>query len=101
MRVGVALDLQDDRQYQRPRRVAQLQDQIGAELHRDELIERALDHLDRRVRRHLQVEEPLEQVRGERRVVTEHLDQTIVLKRGHRWVFTVDGVARQATGATR
>ncbi|WP_437278165.1 hypothetical protein WME90_44245 [Sorangium sp. So ce375] len=83
VRIHVALDLDDDRQHERAVRVSKLEHQVSAELHRDELVERRLDHRDRRVRRHLDVEERHEQVGRELRVLAEHLDEGVVLERRH------------------
>ncbi|XXX76739.1 hypothetical protein WMF30_54730 [Sorangium sp. So ce134] len=80
---NVALDLEDDGEHHRTAAVAELEHQVGAKLDRDELIERGLDHRNRGVRRNIQVKENREEMRGERRLLAEHVDETVVLERRH------------------
>ena len=83
VRILVPLDLEDDRQHEHAPRVSQLEHQIGAKLHRDELIERRLDHHDGGVRRHVDVKEQGEEMRRELRVLAEHLDDGVMRERRH------------------
>ena len=80
-------------EHEHPLRVQELEHQVGAELDRDHLIERGLDHLDRGVRRELDVEQLLDQVRREGRVLAEHLDDAVVLEAGMRATLPATGLA--------
>jgi hypothetical protein len=66
-----------------PARVLELEHEIGAKFHRDELIERGLDHGDRGVRGDLEVKEGREEMRHERWFLAKHLDEAVVLQRRH------------------
>ena len=79
----VALHLEHDRQHQRALIVPELEHQVGAELHRDELVEGCLDDGDRGVTREVNVEEDREEMRRERRVLAKHVDESVVLERRH------------------
>jgi hypothetical protein len=81
--MSTALELQDDRQAEGALRAGQLEHEVGAELDGDELIERRLHHRHGGVRRKRHVEEELQEVWRERRVLAKQLDQTIVLERRH------------------
>jgi hypothetical protein len=88
-RILVALDFEDNREHQLAVLVAKLEDQIGAELNRDELIQGRFDHRDRGIRREVEMEEDFEEMRREVRVLAEHRHEAVVLQRRHGRHHTV------------
>ncbi len=79
--------------------VAEIEDEIGAELDGEELVEGGLADEDGCVGRDGEVEEGFEEVRGEPGVLAEELDQAAVLQRGYRRDATEGAMIEQ--GRTR
>ena len=78
-----ALGFENDREDDALRLVEQFENQVHAELDRDQLVEGRVRHAGGCVPWDLEVEEKRQKVCSERRVLAEHVDETIVLQRRH------------------